>query len=289
MDACLQVQANTPNQPPAGVVPAEAAPAGQPPAPAQPAAEPSDEPEHNITVSAPLHVKYDPLERVNAVSFAGVQAVDKVVVAPMARGYEHIVPEPLRDGIHNMVHNLREPYIAANFLLQHRVGKSAETVARLVINTTLGVGGLFDIAKRKPFHLPRRPNGFADTMGFYGVKTGPYLFLPLVGPTTIRDLAGNILDRSIMPLALGKVVRNPVYVFPALVFGAMDRRLQNNDRINRARESSNPYTIMREDYLLRRRLEIEGLHYHRPRKGAPQAEAPKPADPAKPAETPAKP
>jgi phospholipid-binding lipoprotein MlaA len=216
------------------------------------------EDDHNIVVSAHRHVPYDPLERVNKVSFDGVQAVDRAVVGPMAMGYERIVPEPLRDGVHNMVHNLREPYIAVNFLLQHRIGKSAETIARFIINSTVGVGGLFDMARRKPIHLPRRPNGFADTLGFYGVKPGPYLFLPLVGPTTVRDLFGNIVDRSLLPLATGRLLHKPIYVLPSLVFGAMDRRLQNKERIDRTREATSPYQAMREDYLLRRRLEIEG-------------------------------
>lgn len=228
--------------------------------------------DRNIVVSAHRHVPYDPLERMNKVSFDGVQAVDKAVVGPLAMGYERIVPEPLRDGVHNMVHNLREPYIAVNFLLQHRIGKSAETIARFIINSTAGVGGLFDMARRKPIHLPRRPNGFADTLGFYGVKPGPYLFLPLVGPTTVRDLLGNAVDRSIVPLAAGHLLRNPVYVLPSFVFGAMDRRLQNKERIERSREATSPYQAMREDYLLRRRLEIEGLHYHRPRKPGVAAE-----------------
>jgi phospholipid-binding lipoprotein MlaA len=222
--------------------------------------------EPNIIVSARRHVRYDPLEAVNKVSFDAVQAVDRAVVGPLAGGYERIVPEPARDGIHNMVHNLREPYIAINFLLQHRVGKSAETVARFLINSTIGVAGLFDIAKRKPVHLPRRPNGFADTMAFYGVKSGPYLFLPLVGPTTIRDVIGNTLDRLVIPLSIGRVARNPAYGAPLIVFGAMDRRLKNNARIEGARNSGDAYAAMREDYMLRRRLEIEGLHYHRPHK-----------------------
>lgn len=234
---------------------------------------PVDEGEH-ITVSAHRRVSYDPLEKVNKVSFDGVQAVDRAVVGPLAHGYERIVPEPFRDGVHNMVHNLREPYIAINFLLQHRVGKSAETVARFVINSTVGLAGIIDIARRKPIHLPRRPNGFADTLGFYGVKPGPYLFLPLVGPTTVRDLIGNAVDRSIIPLAAGHLLRNPLYVAPSFVFGAMDRRLQNDERITRSREAKSPYAAMREDYLLRRRLEIQGLHYHRPRKEAPKPEAP---------------
>ncbi len=238
---------------------------------------------NDILVSGHRHVRYDPLEKVNKVSFDAVQAVDRAVVAPLSNTYERIIPEPARDGIHNMVHNLREPYIAINFLLQHRVGKSAETIGRLIVNSTLGVAGLFDIAKRKPFHLPRRPNGFADTMGFYGVHSGPYLFLPVVGPTTPRDLLGNILDRLVIPLTFGRLARNPAYGAPLVVFGAMDRRLKNSARIEGAKNSADFYAAIREEYMLRRRLEIEGLHYHRPRKDKP-AKLPPRVSEVKPAE-----
>jgi phospholipid-binding lipoprotein MlaA len=256
-----------------------------PPPPALPEVQKQDVQDEttDILVSGHRHVRYDPLEKVNKVSFDAVQAVDRAVVSPLSNTYERIVPEPARDGIHNMVHNLREPYIAINFLLQHRVGKSVETVGRLIINSTIGVAGLFDIAKRKPFHLPRRPNGFADTMAFYGVRSGPYLFLPLVGPTTIRDLLGNTLDRLVIPLSIGRVARNPLYGAPLVVFGAMDRRLKNNGRIEGARKAADPYAAMREDYMLRRRLEIEGLHYHRPRKDKP-AKLPPRVSEVKPAE-----
>jgi phospholipid-binding lipoprotein MlaA len=246
------------------------------PAPLRPETPEQEAPEQeHILVSARRHVRYDPLEKVNKVSFDAVQAVDKAVVGPLAGGYEHIVPEPARDGIHNAVHNLREPYIAINFLLQHRVGKSAETVARFLINSTVGMAGLFDIAKRKPFHLPRRPNGFADTMAFYGVRSGPYLYLPIVGPTTVRDLVGNTLDRLVIPLSVGRLARNPAYGAPLVVFGAMDRRLQNNASIEAMRGARDPYVARREEYLQRRRLEIEGLHHHRPRKEAQITETPK--------------
>ncbi len=223
----------------------------------------------DILVSARRHARYDPLEKVNKVSFDAVQAVDRAVVAPLSNTYERIIPEPARDGIHNMVHNLREPYIAINFLLQHRVGKSAETIGRFIIDSTIGVAGLFDIAKRKPFHLPRRANGFADTMAFYGVHSGPYLFLPVVGPTTPRDLLGNVLDRLVIPLTFGRLVHNRLYGAPLVVFGAMDRRLKNSARIEGAKNSGDFYAAIREDYMLRRRLEIEGLHYHRPHKDKP--------------------
>jgi phospholipid-binding lipoprotein MlaA len=140
----------------------------------------------------------------------------------------------------------------------------------------VGVAGLFDIAKRKPIKLPRRPNGFADTMAFYGVGAGPYLYLPVVGPTTVRDMLGNALDRLVVPLSVGRLVHNRIYAAPLIVFGAMDKRLEKKASIEAMRAAQNPYVARREEYLARRRAEIEGLHYHRPRKENP---APQPAQP----------
>src|SRR3546814_1283739 len=74
-----------------------------------------------------------------------------------------------------------------NFLLQFKIGKAAETLGRFAVNTTFGVGGLFDVAKTMPFNLPYRRNGFANTLGFYGVEPGPYFYLPLIGSTTLRS------------------------------------------------------------------------------------------------------
>lgn len=99
---------------------------------------------------------------------------------------------PIRSGLRNFRFNLHEPIVCVNFLFQHKVGKAGETLARFAINSTIGVAGVFDMAKRRTFRLPRRRNGFGDTMGFYGVKPGPYFFLPLIGPTTARDLLGTV-------------------------------------------------------------------------------------------------
>src|SRR3546814_16310736 len=79
-------------------------------------------------------------------------------------------------------------------MLQFKPGKAMETAGRFTINTTLGVAGLFDVAKRKPFFLPYRPNGLANVLGYYGVGPGPYLSLPIAGPPTLRDITGDTWD-----------------------------------------------------------------------------------------------
>jgi len=243
-----------------------------PPEPAvlEPGAEPNSS--NDIVVSSQSRKsRADPLAGANAVSFAAVQAVDQAVIEPAAKGYEKALPEPVRDGVHNALYNLREPVIAVNFLLQHKVGKAGETLARLAINSTLGVAGLFDFARRKPFRLPHRANGFGNTLGFYGVGPGPYMFLPLWGPMTARDFTGAVLDRMTLPLMIGGSLSNPVYTVPLIVLSTLDRRLVNDERMTRLREGPiDPYVATREDYLRRRRAEIDAL-----RAGTEGAEDPK--------------
>ncbi|WP_380783094.1 VacJ family lipoprotein [Sphingomonas sp. R86520] len=203
----------------------------------------------------------DPLRAVNAESFAVTQKVDDAVIGPVARTYKKTVPSPIRRGIHNFLYNLREPIVFLNFLLQFKPGKAAETVGRFAINSTIGAVGVLDMAKRKPFHLPRRSNGFANTLGYYGVKNGPFLFLPLVGPTTIRDLLGGAVDRLILPIGVGKPFTSATYTIPAGILGALDHRSEFDETLKDLHDNSpDPYGATRAFYLNRRQAEIDHLH-----------------------------
>ncbi|MEY3635422.1 MAG: hypothetical protein RLZZ61_1832 [Pseudomonadota bacterium] len=235
----------------------------------------------------------DPIEAVNEVSFVAVQAIDGAIIAPVAQGYETAVPNPLRDGIHNVINNLDEPIVFANFLLQLKIGKAFETVGRFAINSTIGVAGLLDVAKKKPFNLPRRSNGVADTLGFYGVGPGPYLFLPVVGSTTIRDLLGRVVDLSLLPAAVGNPFTNPIVSGSKGILSSIDDRVRNDAILTRIQQSGNPYAAMREYYLKKRQAEIDVLKGKRCDADINLAdlefmdslpeEATKPAAPAKPA------
>ncbi|MFN5128943.1 MAG: MlaA family lipoprotein [Sphingomonadaceae bacterium] len=201
----------------------------------------------------------DPVEAVNEVSFVAVQAIDGAIIAPVAQGYKAAVPNPIRDGIHNVINNLDEPIVFVNFLLQLKIGKAFETVGRFAINSTVGVAGLVDVAKKKPFNLPRRSNGLADTLGFYGVGPGPYLFLPVVGSTTIRDLLGRFVDLSLLPTAVGKPFTDPIVSASKGILSSIDDRVRNDEILTRVQQSGNPYAAMREYYLKKRQAEIDVL------------------------------
>ena len=207
--------------------------------------------------------RIDPAEAVNIKSFGAIQAADKAVIGPASRVYEQGVPGPVRSGIHNVIYNLREPTNFLHFLLQHKVGKAAETLARFTLNSTMGWGGVFDVAKRKPFRLPYRRNGLANTMGFYGIGPGPYMFLPLVGPTTLRDFIGITFDRFSAPAALGGPFQTPEYGFSVMVIGGMDDRLRIAPQLAKYRDAvGDPYRATRDFYLRRRQAEIDDLRGH---------------------------
>lgn len=220
----------------------------------------------------------DPAEAINVVSFEAVQALDRAIVGPISRTYKHTIPEPVQDGLHNVLGNLDEPVVFVNFLLQLKPGKAFETLGRFVIDSTLGVGGLFDIAKRKPFNLPRRSNGLADTLGYYGVGPGPYMFLPLIGATTLRDVIARPLDLAILPTAFPKIFGNPAVVLSKGVLSAVDERARNDDRLRRIQETTDPYVTQREEYLARRRAEIDVLKGRRKTVDGPLIEKKKAPD-----------
>lgn len=226
-----------------------------------PLADPQQEEATNeiIVSSSYRHAKGDPLERVNAISFALTQKVDDAITAPASRAYKHVVPKPVRSGFRNFLNNLREPVVFVNYVLQLKPGKAIETVGRFALNSTLGLGGVIDVAKRCPFNLPWRPNGFSDTLGVYGVGNGPFIFVPLIGPTTVRDLAGGVVDRLASPFALGGPFRSRPYLIGTNVYRVLDHRAEQEDELARVKASEDPYAARRDLFFEKRRKRLERL------------------------------
>jgi len=211
-------------------------------------------------VSARVKTPADPLVQLNAKSFEVVQAVDQVFTAPLAMGYRKSVPSPIRSGLRNFLRNLEEPVSALNYLLQLKPGRAAKSVVRFTFNSTIGVGGLVDVAKRQPLNLPYRQNGFANTFACYGIGDGPFFFLPLVGPITLRDLVGLTLDKPLFTLAIGKPFNRPYYSIPAITIDALNDRIEQDAVLTKMREESpDPYVATRELYLKQRRAEIAAI------------------------------
>lgn len=213
-----------------------------------------------IIVTARQSSRIDPLAKLNAQSYAAIQAVDKAVVAPVALGYASVVPKPVRNGLRNVLRNLEEPASFLNYILQLKIGRAAKSAARFGINSTMGVAGLFDMARRKPFNLPYRPNSFANTFACYGVGNGPYFFLPLVGPTTLRDLFGLGMDKAVLPTVVGKPFDDGKVNVALGVVDALTDRVEIDSQLQRIRnESGDPYVAVREVYLAQRRAEIGAI------------------------------
>ncbi|MEM6909378.1 MAG: VacJ family lipoprotein [Pseudomonadota bacterium] len=206
----------------------------------------------------------DPIEEINAESFRITQQIDEAFVEPLAYAYRDGLPEPIRDGLGNVVRNLGEPNNALNFLLQGKIGKTFETLTRLAINSTLGIGGLFDIAEKEAIDLPYRRNGFANTMGFYGIGPGPYLYLPVTGATTARDVVGSGLDQLLLPVAVGEPFNRLEFAAPYFVINSLDSRLELDEEIKAIRDTVDPYAARRDTYLYRRRRDIALLRGEEP-------------------------
>ncbi len=135
---------------------------------------------------------YDPFEKENRVLFDATFRLDRAVIRRVAIAYRDVVPSGVRDSIRNFLNNLGSPVVFANDVLQGDVDGAGTTLFRLGVNTTIGIGGLFDPANG--WGYPRHTSDFGVTLGTYGVGEGPYLFIPILGPSNIRDLSGYGVD-----------------------------------------------------------------------------------------------
>ena len=140
----------------------------------------------------------DPLEPFNRVMFDFNNFLDALILRPLASLYGTLVPDPLRRITRNFLLNLGEPLTFSNNLLQLNVTQAFSTLVRFTTNSTLGLGGFFDVSH--DWGYPRQEQGFADTMALYGIPKGPYLHLPFLGPSSPRSLLGMIGDASLHPL-----------------------------------------------------------------------------------------
>lgn len=198
----------------------------------------------------------DPWEGFNRSMYAVHDSVDQAVLEPVARGYRAITPRPVRQGVVNFLRNLRGPVIFANDVLQGEIGRAGTTAARFGVNSTIGLAGLFDPASS--MGLDRHDEDFGQTLAVWGVESGPYIFVPLLGPTTVRDSAGRIVDMAFDPLTWAEFdevddVRAGRGVLTAL--SAREAVIETVDDIRR--DSPDPYVTIRSSYGLLRASAIQ--------------------------------
>jgi phospholipid-binding lipoprotein MlaA len=140
---------------------------------------------------APSLRTYDPWERLNRFSYRFNARFDEAIFLPVSNGYRWL-PSPVRTGVHNIFDNLSEVDSVINYTLQGRLKYGVRSLGRFVINSTIGIGGMFDFATK--FHLPFAPTGFGTTLAKWGMHPGPFLVIPFFGPSTLREAVGLLGD-----------------------------------------------------------------------------------------------
>jgi phospholipid-binding lipoprotein MlaA len=178
----------------------------------------------------------DPWEKTNRDVFDFDVKLDHAVARPLAKGYRTVVPEFARDGIHNALTNLNSPVVLANDVLQGDGDKAANTFGRIVINSTVGVAGLIDVASK--VGIPGHENDFGITLGKAGVAEGSYLVLPFAGPMPPRDLVGAGVDIAFDPLTYAQFHGRDTWMVVRFGAGVLDSRTSQLDAVETIERSS---------------------------------------------------
>ena len=232
----------------------------------------------------------DPFEGWNRKVNAFNEGVDAAVLKPVAQTYRDSVPQLLRTGVDNVLGNIGDVWSAANQVLQGKFQFGVEMGMRVLTNTVFGLGGLLDPATE--VGLSRRSEDFGQTLGVWGLGDGPFIVLPLLGPSTLRDTTGLLLDRQVSPSSLPDKSSQQAAVTALEVVNLRAKLLSTTDLLDRV--ALDKYSFMRDAYLSRRRdlvfdgappMEIlDDQDYGAEPPAAPaSAAAAKPADAAKPA------
>jgi phospholipid-binding lipoprotein MlaA len=193
--------------------------------------------------------KRDPWEGFNRSMYTFNDTLDKAIIKPLATGYEKVVPKPVNNGISNFFSNLDDVVVLVNDILQLKFEQTLSDFGRITFNTTFGLFGLFDVATS--MDLPKHNEDFGQTLGYWGVGSGPYVVLPFLGPSTLRDSAALPVDWEIDPLLR---VSDKETKWSLVALDKLDTRA-GLLRASRILDTAalDPYTFMRDAYLQRRR------------------------------------
>ena len=194
----------------------------------------------------------DPFEKYNRWMFSINDKLDRHLIEPIARGYRAVVPQPIRTSGHNVITNLKEPLNIGNNLLQGDLSGAGDSTVRLIVNTLLGIGGIFDIAGGEG--IKNEPEDFGQTLAVWGVGHGPYIVPPVLPPASLRDYSGNLVDMYVDPVRLWlHNTEEDGWAYFRTGFGLLDTRTQLIDTVSDLRRSSvDYYATMRSAYVQRR-------------------------------------
>ena len=201
----------------------------------------------------------DPFEGGNRVVMKINEGIDKAVLEPVARGYRYVAPKPVRQSVRNFLRNLKSPIVMGNQLLQGDLEGFANATGRLVINTLLGVGGLFDVADMGG--IPYEAEDFGQTLAVWGVGNGPYMIIPILGPSTVRDGTGLLVDSFADPLRIYMFNHDLEWLhYTRVGVSIIDTREEYLDIIDDLRRNSfDYYAAVRSAYYQRRQALVSDM------------------------------
>lgn len=194
----------------------------------------------------------DPLERMNRATYRFNDAIDRAVLKPAATGYRDHVPQAVRNGIGNVLSHLAFPTTIVNDLLQLKLKDTLADIGRFVVNSTLGIGGILDPASR--FGIPRNDEDFGQTLGRWGVRSGPYLVLPLLGPSSLRDAPSLFADaQTDLRVQLDLDTESRIAI---AALTAIDARAELLSLDASLRKAYDPYAFIRDAWIQRREHQV---------------------------------
>ena len=198
---------------------------------------------------------FDPLEPINRAIFSFNNVADRVILEPVAKGYKKL-PSPIQSGISNFINNLKLPLVVVNQLLQGQGKNAVESTGRFVVNSTVGLFGLVDVAEK--VGLEQKQEDFGQTLATWGVGDGFYLVLPIFGPSNVRDTAGMVLTYVTDPINAYAVSEGETWILPLrTATNAIDQRSKIIDEVNALRNNSlDYYSAVRSSYYQNRNAAI---------------------------------
>ena len=201
---------------------------------------------------------YDPFEKLNRAIFSFNNVADKIVLEPVAKGYKKL-PSPLQSGLSNFLSNLRTPLVVVNQFLQGQGSNAVQSSGRFIVNSTVGVFGLFDVADK--IGLEEKEEDYGQTLATWGVGDGFYIVLPLFGPSNLRDTTGMILTMMTDPVSAYAVSEGEAWIIPMrTAANAVDQRSKIIDEVNALRDNSvDYYAAVRSSYYQNRKAAINNI------------------------------
>ena len=201
--------------------------------------------------------------------YAFNDGVDRAVLEPVAKGYRTVTNEPVRQGVSNFLSNLGQPVVFANTVLQGKPLATLDTVTRFALNTTVGIGGVFDPATA--LDVPRHREDFGQTLGVWGVPSGPYLVLPVMGSSNLRDFALRGVDAAVNPLNYAEFEGDTEFRVTTSVLGIVSIRENLIEAVEVLRDQPEPYVALRRNYTQQRDAAIrDGREQEDPFKDLPE-------------------